>query len=189
MTYEASHENLEPGQVIRISPISRNLLGVYLADHLAGATAGAQRATRMADDFTDIPASDKLASLAEQIRDEREQLREIILALGLRQHVYRQALAWVAEYAGRLKGNGRVVSRSPSTLVLETELMRSAVIGKLGLWQTLASNAEALGLDAERFERLADSAKEQSSTLDEVHEYARERAFRRDRDTFEGGDE
>ena len=66
------------------------------------------------------------------------------------------------------------------TLVLEAELMRSAVIGKLGMWQTLEGNAEALGLDAEQFRGFAQKAEHQREVLDTVHSYARSRAFRRD---------
>lgn len=168
----------------RLSAISRDLLGVYLADHLAGAKLGAQRTQRMATAFADSPFHDRLSELSEQIRSERKFLQELIHDFDMRQHTYRQAIAWLGEHVGRLKGNGRVVSRSPSTLVLETELMRSAVIGKLGVWQTLRSNAEELGLEQRVFTDLEERVAQQVRVLDEVHEFARERAFRRDRETF-----
>ena len=69
------------------------------------------------------------------------------------------------------------------TMVLETELLRSAVLGKRGGWQTLADNAEDLGLDAETFHELAEQALHQHERLDEVHAYARRRAFRVDLET------
>ncbi|MBK0419030.1 NAD-dependent epimerase/dehydratase family protein [Leucobacter sp. CSA1] len=165
--------------------ISRDLLGLYLSDHLTGATAGAERMERMADDFVDTPVFARLSELAEQIRLERAFLRELIGDLDLRQRPYRQAASWAAERLGRLKGNGRLLSRSPLTLVLEAELMRSAVMGKLGVWQTLEDNAEDLGLDPAVFAELSESARSQIATLDTVHEYARERAFREDLETFE----
>ncbi|MBU5895038.1 hypothetical protein JVW19_23965, partial [Vibrio cholerae O1] len=71
------------------------------------------------------------------------------------------AATWTLERLGRLKPNGRLLRRSPMTLVLETELMRSAIMGKLGMWQTLRDNADALGLAAEVFGDLAENSRRQ----------------------------
>ena len=93
--------------------IDKNLLGLYLSDHLTGATAGLGRIERMAKDFTDTPVHAELASVAAAIGRERELLRGLIRELGIRQRPHRQAAAWLAERAGRLKLNGRLLSRSP----------------------------------------------------------------------------
>lgn len=163
------------------SRIDDGLLGLYLSDHLTGATAGMARIDRMVADYVDTPVHPTLSSIAEQIRAERRFLQQLIDDLGLRRLPHRQAVAWLGEHAGRLKKNGRLVSRSPMTMVLETELLRSAVLGKRGGWQTLADNAEDLGLDAAVFHELAEQALHQHDQLDEVHAYARRRAFREDR--------
>lgn len=165
--------------------ITKDLVELYLSDHLTGATAGMERVVRMEGDFVDTPVYKQIATVADSIRRERSLLQQIIHDLGFKQKPYRQALAWVGERAGRVKLNNRVVSRSPMTLVLEAELMRSAVIGKLGGWQTLHDNAEDLGLDATIFAELQDQAQEQIKLLDEVHAYARQTAFRDDAQTFE----
>lgn len=164
--------------------LTKDLMGLYLSDHLTGATAGVNRIERMADDFVDTPVYADLASLAEEIRTDRELLRNIIEDLGFPRKAYRQAAAWAAERVGRLKLNGRVLERSPMTLLLETELMRSAVQGKLGGWETLREHSAELNLDPEVFERLIEASHRQLATLDEVHSYARERALRDDRTTF-----
>lgn len=164
--------------------LTKDLLGLYLSDHLTGSTAGVNRIERMADDFVDTPVYADLASLAEEIRAERELLRNIVDDLGFPRKAHRQAAAWAAERVGRLKLNGRVVERSPMTLLLETELMRSAVAGKLGVWQTLQEHAPQLALDPDVFARLVEASYRQIETLDGVHEYARARALRDDRDTF-----
>ncbi|MEJ6543665.1 NAD-dependent epimerase/dehydratase family protein [Brachybacterium paraconglomeratum] len=165
--------------------IDTGLLGLYLSDHLTGAAAGAARIDRMAADFVDTPVHPVLSSIAEQIRAERRFLHQLIDDLGLRRRRYRQAAAWLGEHAGRLKSNGRLVARSPMTMVLEAELMRSAVIGKRGSWLTLADNAQELGLDEDRFRELAEQALHQFEQLEAVHAYARRRAFRTDRGTFD----
>ena len=137
----------------------------------------------MAADFADTPVYVTLSTLAEQIRAERRLLQQLIDDLGLRRRPARQAAAWLGEHADRLKANGRLVRRSPMTMVLETELLRCAVIGKRGGWQTLAENADELGLDATVFHELAEQALRQHEQLDEVHAHARRRAFRADRGT------
>lgn len=165
--------------------ISRDLLQLYLSDHLTGATAGADRMNRMAQDYVDTPMFAKLSALAVEIRTEREFLEKLIHQLGLKQMPYRQAMADVAEKVGRLKGNGRAVSRSPMTMLLETELMRSAVVGKKGGWQTLLEHAEEMNLDPAPFTELRDKVADQLAALDEVHAYARSRALRETRETYE----
>lgn len=158
----------------------RELLGIYLDDHLAGATAGAHRMQRMPDDFVDTPYFAPLSELAMEIERERARLAALIAALDLPRRPLRQAASWAGERVGRLKGNGAVVSRSPLTPLLETELMRSAIVGKLGLWETLADNGESWGLRAHEFEDLAARAHSQLDTLDAVHAYLRTRALRAD---------
>lgn len=163
----------------------KELLEIYLDDHLTGATAGAQRVQRMAEDFIDTPYFAPLSELAMEIDREQARLAALIPALGLSRKPLRQAVSWAGERIGRLKGNGAAVSRSPLTPLLETELMRSAVIGKLGLWQTLAANAQAWGLAPGEFEELTARAHAQLETLDAVHAHLRVRALRTDDDAFD----
>ena len=162
----------------------RELIELYLSDHLTGATAGLERIERMEEAFADTPVFRQISEVADKIRRERALLVQIIDDLGLKRKPYRQALAWLGEHAGRVKLNNRIISRSPMTLVLEAELMRSAVMGKLGGWQALHDNAETMGLDPTIFATLQEEAWQQIATLDEVHEYARRRAFRHDISTF-----
>ncbi|WP_427004217.1 hypothetical protein [Pseudarthrobacter sp. H2] len=159
--------------------IDAKLLGLYLSDHLTGATAGVSRIGRMAEAFADTPVAAELAQLSAALRRERELLRGLIHDLGVRQRPHRQAAAWLAERVGRLKLNGRIVRRSPLTMVLEAELMRSAVMGKLGGWETLQELAPGLGLDPATFATLAADARSQIETLGRVHGHARRNAFRK----------
>ena len=63
--------------------------------------------------------------------------------------------------------------------------MRSAVLGKKGVWQTLRDNSEHLGLNEDFFDELVASADKQAAVLDQVHQYARGWAFREDLETFQ----
>ncbi|GAA1625357.1 NAD-dependent epimerase/dehydratase family protein [Georgenia ruanii] len=174
-------ESPTPGDVMAArvpSHIDAHLLGLYLSDHLTGATGGADRIQHMAHAYADTAMGPDLAALADEITAAREALRAIIEALDLRQRPYRQAAAWVAERVGRLKLNGRVLTRSPLTPLLELELMRGAVNGQAGLWETLAELAPDLGLPPERFEELVERSKGFSPRLERLHELARGEAFR-----------
>lgn len=154
------------------------LLGLYLSDHFTGATAGLERMERMAQQYRDTPFQAELAEAAEQLRGERELYRDLLHELGVPRRRYRQAAAWVGERVGLLKLNGRLTERSPMSALLETELMRSAVVGKIGGWRTLEEHADELGLEPAQFAELAELAEGQLEMLDRFHAYVRERAFR-----------
>lgn len=159
--------------------IDAKFLGLYLSDHLTGATAGVSRIERMVQAYADTPVQAELAHVASEIRREREFLKGLIEDLGVRQRPHRQAAAWLVERAGRLKLNGRIVRRSPMTMVLEAELMRAAVMAKLGGWQVLEELAPDLGLDPATFASLAGDAYAQIEALSRVHKHARRNAFRK----------
>ncbi|PYG00563.1 Nucleoside-diphosphate-sugar epimerase [Georgenia satyanarayanai] len=150
--------------------LQRDILGLYLSDHLTGATAGLERSERMAADYADTELGEDLARVALEIREERELLVNLMDSLALRRRPHRQAAAWAAERVGRLKVNERL-SGSPMTPVLESELMRSAVMGKLGLWQTLTELSPDLGLPAPMFEALAQQARDQAETYERFHQH------------------
>ncbi|WP_235857059.1 NAD-dependent epimerase/dehydratase family protein [Occultella glacieicola] len=168
---DRGYRMLPPGALAaRVSEhVDADLLGLYLSDHLTGATAGTERIRRMAHAFADTPLGRDLATIRDQITRERELLRELIALLGLRRRPHRQAGAWVAEHVGRLKLNERLVGSSPMTPLLEVELMRSAVSGKEGVWQTLESLAAELRLPPTVFADLAEDARRQRATLDRLH--------------------
>lgn len=164
--------------------IDTELLNLYLTDHLTGAAGGVDRIERMARVYVDTDKFADIERLAREIRADQQYLSAIVDKLGFAQKPHRQAAAWLGEKAARLKSNGRFTERSPMKMVLHTELMRSAVAGKLGGWETLREYAEDLGLDPAAFDVLIASAHEQLRTLAEIHDYATERAFLTDRETF-----
>lgn len=158
--------------------MDRYLFGLYLSDHFSGATAGLERMELMTRTYWDTPFHAELAEATEQLRGERELYRDLLDRLEVPRRRYRQVAAWLGERAGRLKLNGRIVQRSPMTPVLEAELMRSAVLGKIGGWQTLREHSGETGLDPGQFDELIDLARRQIEMLDRFHAYARGRAFR-----------
>ena len=56
---------------------------------------------------------------------------------GIEPSLTKSGLAWVAEKAGRLKGNGHIVTSSPLSRLLELEGLAVGIEAKLGLWLAL----------------------------------------------------
>lgn len=158
--------------------IDRKLLQTYLADHATGAAAARARLHKMTQWYADMPIGPDLTRIAHQLDDEHDHLTDLVDRLGLRQPLAKRTLARAGELGGRLKLNGRVVTGSPMSPLLELELLRSGVIGKLGLWQTLADYSGELGLDPHTYRAYADQAQEQLQVLEDLHAGIRPSALR-----------
>lgn len=145
------------------------LLGTYLNDHYAGATAGMELLRRAAHVQRARDGAAELARLAAEVTADREALQQIMADLGIPVHRAKAASGWLAEKAGRLKPNGRVLSRSPLSDVLELEMMRLGVEGKASCWRALRALADSdTRLDPARLDGLLQRAGEQIATLEEL---------------------
>lgn len=154
-------------------------LGTYLNDHLAGSVAGAERFARLAAALAHSPAGPALARIAGEVAEERDELRSIIESLDLRpQNRVKQASAWVGEHVSRLKASRRSLRRRRTDALLEVELLRSALVGKLGVWQVLEDLGDVPGVERSRMTELRARTLEQVATMDEVHAQVRARVLR-----------
>ncbi|HEY0537635.1 MAG TPA: hypothetical protein VGD53_04665 [Actinoallomurus sp.] len=145
------------------------LLGIYLNDHLAGATMGTELIHRITAAHRESDDSAVLERLAEEITEDRAGLIEIMGVLGVPVRQYKIALGWVAEKAARLKPNGKLLERSPLSSLEELEIMRLGVEGKRAGWKTLLAVAEHDDrLERARLEELIARAERQSDTLEEL---------------------
>jgi hypothetical protein len=142
-------------------------LGIYLNDHLAGATAGAELARRMAAGGN-LPADgEALQRLATEVAEDRAALVDIMRVLGVPVRNYKVAAAWAGEKVGRLKPNGRLRTRSPLSNLVELEAMAMGVQGKLQGWRTLRAQADSdPRLDAARLDELCARATRQADLLE-----------------------
>ena len=174
---DSVHALSEPGAA-PAADVDLDLLRVYLNDHLAGAVAGPRRMRKTGHTLSRTPVAGLLEGVAEEVEGEREELRALMRSLGLPQARAKQVATWLGERVSRLKANGRWTQHSPMTPLLEVELLRSAVMGKRGLWQTLTELGPALGLETSRPAALVAQTDRQLQTLDEVHRYVRRRALR-----------
>ncbi|MER5428471.1 hypothetical protein [Streptomyces sp. NPDC002588] len=157
------------------------LLGVYLNDHLTGAGAGADLIRRSARAHRGTPLGPPLAALARDVVEDRDSLREIMTDLDVPVVRSRMVLGRLAEKAARLKLNGRLVSRSPLSDVLELEGMRLGVEGKACAWHTLQALADDdPRVDGPRVEELLRRAERQIRTLDHLRGERAEAVFTAD---------
>jgi hypothetical protein len=113
------------------------MLGTYLNDHLAGATAGRELARRAARNNRRSPCGPFLEQLANELDEDRRILLEIMQELDIGIDHLKVLGGWGAEKLGRLKLNGRLLGYSPLSRVVEIETLLLAVHGKLALWRTL----------------------------------------------------
>ena len=145
------------------------LLGIYLNDHLAGATAGTGLAHRMAASGQLPAAGSTLQRLAVEIARDRETLLEFMAALGVPVRAYKLWAAWAGEKAERLKPNGRLLSRSPLSSLEELEILRLGVEGKAAGWRTLRVLADRDSrLDPARLDDLIARARRQADQIEEL---------------------
>lgn len=144
------------------------LLSIYLNDHLAGATAGTQRAGHLARLARGSALGRALGPVATEVAQDRTALVGIMRDLGVPVHRRKVCAGWAAEKLARLKSNGRLVRRSPLSTVLELEALRLAVEGKAAGWQTLRRlTGTNERLDPARLNRLLERARRQQDTLEE----------------------
>jgi hypothetical protein len=144
------------------------LLGIYLNDHLAGATGGAELARRVAGSHQGDPGG-ALQRFAAEVAQDRAALLEIMAALGIPVRSYKVCAAWIGEKAARLKLNGHLLARSPLSSLEELEMMRLGVEGKAAGWRTLRALAETdTRLDSGQLDELISRARRQADLLEEL---------------------
>lgn len=143
------------------------LLGIYLNDHLAGATGGLDLARRAAGAHRGSETGQTLERLAEEIDEDRDDLLATMRALDLPVRTYKVYLGWAAEKVGRLKANGHLLSRSPLSSLVELEGLSLGIRGKIALWRTLRVVADRdRRLDATHLDRLLTRAHEQLDVVE-----------------------
>jgi hypothetical protein len=103
-----------------------------------------------------------LEQLLGELREEKAAYLGIMAALDVPVRQYKQLGVWVAEKISRGKLNGRLLSRSPLSDLVEFEFLASGVRAKRSGFETLRIAAEVdPRLPAEELERLIDQAHRQ----------------------------
>jgi hypothetical protein len=146
-----------------------DLLGIYLNDHLAGATAGVELARRLRASNEDDPEfGPALAEVCAEIEADRETLEAAMDWLGVGKSKLKPLGAVLGERVGRLKLNGRLWGYSPLSRLDELELLQVGVAGKRRLWRAL-EHTQADDLPGFELGALAERATEQLRRLEALH--------------------
>jgi hypothetical protein len=148
--------------------VSRQALGTYLNDHLAGSVMGIELAERTIRENEGDPLAVRLGRVLEEIREDQAVLKGVIDRVGAARNPLKQAGAWLAEKAARVKLGGTDEPGELSRLeVLET--LTTGIHGKRALWRALrvvAPGYEELG--ALNFDLLERRAIEQHEVVEEM---------------------
>jgi hypothetical protein len=143
-----------------------DLLGIYVNDHLASSTGGIELVARMIGVHRGGPYQQPLEQLLDELREEKVALRSMMAALDIGVTQYKQIGTWVAEKVTRVKLNGRLLSRSPLSDLIEFEFLASGVRAKRSGFETLRIAADVEPrLPAAELDRLVDQANRQYEWL------------------------
>lgn len=155
------------------------LLSTYLRDHHAGAVAGLNLARRLASANEGNEYGGELGLIAAEIEEDMTALEGLMEDLGVSPDQLKDLAATVGEKLGRLKPNGRWLSYSPLSRLLELEALTLGVSGKQALWRALRQTvgSEVEGVD---FDELASRAERQRERLEALRLRAAGQALRAD---------
>jgi hypothetical protein len=153
-------------------------LGIYLNDHLAGATAGVELARRVARGYRDGEHHKRLGGIAADIAADREALLQLMRSAGVPIRGYKILGGWLIEKAARLKPNANFLVRSPLSDLIELESLYLGIEGKAACWRTLlAAAADGAPADPDRLRALLHRASDQLAVVEEVRIQAGARLF------------
>jgi hypothetical protein len=146
--------------------MNRKLLGIYLNDHLAGATIGMELARRARGSNRDNEYGEVLGRIAQEIDEDRATLQQLMDRLEVRRDHTKVIFGWVAEKVGRLKPNGQLTGYSPLSRLIELESLALGITGKLSLWEALIEVAdEDTRLDRAELGRLSQRTERQRADV------------------------
>jgi hypothetical protein len=114
------------------------LLSIYLNDHLAGSTMGAELARRSLKENEGSELGEFLGRLLSEIVEDQATLLQLMKRLNVPRSKWKPATAWTAEKLWRLKTNGQIKGYSPLSRLLELEVLATGIEGKRSLWVALA---------------------------------------------------
>jgi hypothetical protein len=155
------------------SELSRELLPIYLNDHLAAATAGCDLARRSAGANAGNEFGDYLHEFVGEGEADRNLLEDVMARLEITRDQAKIGAGWLAEKLGRLKLNGRLLEYSPLSRVIEIEGLIAGSHARKNLWRTLAAaSPEEPRIADIDYVQLVQRVDEQLEKLEELHERA-----------------
>lgn len=115
----------------------RRLLRIYLNDHLMGASAAVEVARRCLRANRGTSLAGPLERLLTEMEDDRAALRRVMAALGVPASRLKVLAGRGGEVVARLKLNGRLVTYSPLSRLLELDGLSAAAHVRSRVWRGL----------------------------------------------------
>lgn len=126
-------------------------LGIYLNDHLAGATGALELLSHLEEAQAGTPVAVALSQLRHEIETERQELERLIERLNISESGPRKVGAWLGEKLAQLKLQIDDKATGAMRLFEGLEALTLGIQGKRGLWQVLGiaseTAAELRGID------------------------------------------
>lgn len=148
--------------------ISKELLGIYLNDHLAGAHAGGELAQKVSSENSGTPLGVFLAELSRDIEQDRTTLENLMERLEIEKDPVKRATGWIIEKFSRLSLSDHFTKSADLKHLLEFETLSLGIEGKLSMWRALKQvsdrDPELTSVD---LDGLAKRAEGQRATLEE----------------------
>src|SRR3954452_2904975 len=158
--------------------VDRKLLGTYLNDHLAGSTLGLELAKRARGSNEGSEYGEVLERFAREIEEDRATLEKLMDAFEIKRDRPKVMGAWTAEKLGRLKPNGRLLSYSPLSRLIELEMLALGITGKLSLWEALSEvGAKDARLDLVELKKLSERSDRQRAEVWKLRQRAAHEAL------------
>lgn len=117
--------------------LSKQLLGIYLNDHLAGAYAGGELAQKISTENSGTPLGVFLAELARDIEQDRTTLEGLMERLEIEKDPVKKATGWIIEKFSRLSLSDHFTKSPNLKHLLEFETLSLGIEGKLSMWRAL----------------------------------------------------
>lgn len=154
------------------------LLGIYLNDHLAGASAGTELAQKISEHYADTKFGPMLAELASDIEQDRVTLAELMERLGIQHSAVKQAAGWVSEKLTRVKLSDAMTGSAELKRLLECETLSLGIEGKHSMWLSLQEIRDHHPVLASTdLDGLAERAQNQRSRIEQCRVDAANKAF------------
>jgi hypothetical protein len=143
------------------------LLRIYLNDHLATLTAGIELTKRSSSNNRGTALGTFLSDLESEFEADRDLLLEVMDTLDVSSDPLKRTAGWLAEKAGRLKFNGRLVGYSDLSRLIELEGLAAIVSANASLWRSLRDIAgKRTELSRFDFEDMAQTSDRQRERLE-----------------------
>jgi len=141
-------------------------LGIYLQDHLAGAAGAIELLDALQKRHAGEPVAAFAAEILAEVEEDHALLKDLAERVGGGSHPVKEAAAWLAEKATRVKiGRG---TSSELGVFEALEALALGIWGKRALWRALAVlSANDSRLDGLDLDRLITRAESQHARVEE----------------------